>query len=463
MDGEHCENYADLANGIWWALLGSIFKVDKKEKQIHPMKKIAIIGLGYVGLPLAVEFGKVRPTLGFDINQQRIDELRSGKDHTLECSPEQLKVASQLCYSSQLDDLKSCQIFIVTVPTPVDQANRPDLTPLVNASQTVGQVLKKGDIVIYESTVYPGATEEVCVPVLEKISGFKFNQDFFCGYSPERINPGDKVNTLTSIKKITSGSTPVVAVEVDSLYNTIIKAGTWQAGSIKVAEAAKVIENSQRDLNIAFVNELSVIFERMGIDTLEVLEAAGSKWNFLPFRPGIVGGHCIGVDPYYLTHKAEELGYHPQIILAGRRMNDNMARYAARNVIKRMVQNGIDVAHSKIGVMGITFKENCPDIRNSKVADLVKEMQSWGATVVIADPWADVQEVQQEYGIALGTIDTNNKVDSLVVAVGHNEYRDISMPQLRALCRSDKPVLADIKSIYNRHEATAAGFTLFRF
>jgi UDP-N-acetyl-D-galactosamine dehydrogenase len=427
------------------------------------MKKIAIIGLGYVGLPLAVEFGKYRPVLGFDINQQRITELQSGQDHTLECSPAQLQEANHLAYSNQIDDLRACQIYIVTVPTPVDQANRPDMTPLVKASETVGKVLKAGDIVIYESTVYPGATEEVCVPMLEKLSGLKFNQDFYCGYSPERINPGDKVNTLTTIKKITSGSTPQIADEVDALYQQIIKAGTWKASSLKVAEAAKVIENSQRDLNIAFVNELSVIFERIGIDTLEVLEAAGSKWNFLPFRPGMVGGHCIGVDPYYLTHKAEELGYHPQVILAGRRINDDMARYAASSVVKRMLQNGIDVARSTVGVMGITFKENCPDIRNSKVADLVKELQQWGVNVVVADPWAEADEVSHEYGIQLGTIDAQNQVDALVIAVGHHEYREMTAAQLRALCKSEKPVLADIKSLYNRHEAASAGFTVFRF
>jgi UDP-N-acetyl-D-glucosamine/UDP-N-acetyl-D-galactosamine dehydrogenase len=426
-------------------------------------KKIAVIGLGYVGLPLAVEFGKHRQVLGFDINQRRIDELQLGQDHTLECSSAQLKEAAHLCYSNKLDELKACQIFIVTVPTPVDQANRPDMTPLVKASETVGKVLKAGDIVIYESTVYPGATEEVCVPVLEKVSGLKFNQDFFCGYSPERINPGDKVNTLTTIKKITSGSTSSAADEVDALYGSIIKAGTWKASSLKVAEAAKVIENSQRDLNIAFVNELSVIFERIGIDTLEVLEAAGSKWNFLPFRPGMVGGHCIGVDPYYLTHKAEELGYHPQVILAGRRINDDMARYAASSVVKRMLQNGIDVARSTVGVMGITFKENCPDIRNSKVADLVKELQQWGVNVVVADPWAEADEVSHEYGIQLGTIDAQNQVDALVIAVGHHEYREMTAAQLRALCKSEKPVLADIKSLYNRHEAASAGFTVFRF
>jgi UDP-N-acetyl-D-galactosamine dehydrogenase len=426
------------------------------------MKKIGIIGLGYVGLPLAAEFGKTRPVLGFDINKRRIDELKSGQDHTLECSPEQLKQATQLEYSNRLDDLRECQIFIVTVPTPVDKANRPDMTRLVKASETVGKVLKAGDIVIYESTVYPGATEEVCVPVLEKFSGLEFNQDFFCGYSPERINPGDKVNTLITIRKITSGSTSEVADEVDALYKSIIKAGTWKTSSLKVAEAAKVIENSQRDLNIAFVNELSVIFERIGIDTLEVLEAAGSKWNFLPFRPGMVGGHCIGVDPYYLTHKAEELGYHPQVILAGRRINDNMARYAARAIIKRMLQNGMDVPRSKVGVLGITFKENCPDIRNSKVADLVKELQAWGAKVVVADPWADPYEVIHEYGIKLGTIDVAHPVDSVVVAVGHEQFRRQTPQQLRQLCKTIQPVLGDIKSLYNRHDAVAAGFTVFR-
>ncbi|MBU3737564.1 MAG: nucleotide sugar dehydrogenase, partial [Rhodoferax sp.] len=365
-------------------------------------KKIGVIGLGYVGLPLAVEFGAIRPVVGFDINPQRIAELQAGSDRTLECSAEQLRSAALLTFSCQASDLATCRVFIVTVPTPVDTANRPDMTPLVRASETVGSVLKHGDIVIFESTVYPGATEEVCVPVLEKASGLRFNRDFFCGYSPERINPGDKINTLTTIKKITSGSTPEVADEVDTLYGSIIKAGTWKASSLKVAEAAKVIENTQRDLNIAFVNELSVIFERMGIDTLEVLEAAGSKWNFLPFRPGMVGGHCIGVDPYYLTHKAEELGYHPQVILAGRRINDNMARYAARNIIKRMLQNGVDVARSTVGVLGITFKENCPDIRNSKVVDLVRELQQWGCRVVVSDPWADAREVRHEYGIDLG-------------------------------------------------------------
>jgi UDP-N-acetyl-D-glucosamine/UDP-N-acetyl-D-galactosamine dehydrogenase len=427
------------------------------------LPKIAIIGLGYVGLPLAVEFGNKRPVLGFDINVARIAELCGGKDSTLEVTPENLAAATQLEFSNDVGKLIECGVFIVTVPTPIDQANRPDLTPIIKASETVGKTMKAGSTVIYESTVYPGCTEEVCVPILEKFSGLKFNEGFFCGYSPERINPGDKVNTLTTIKKITSGSTPDVASAIDELYSSIISAGTWKASSIKVAEAAKVIENSQRDLNIAFVNELSVIFDRLGIDTIEVLEAAGSKWNFLPFRPGMVGGHCIGVDPYYLTHKAEEVGYHPQVILAGRRINDDMARYAARNVIRLMLKNGIDVARSTIGVMGITFKENCPDIRNSKVADLVKELISWGANVVVADPWANAEEVCHEYGIRLGTIDTANQVDALVVAVGHNEFRAMSPQDLKTLCRTNQPVLADIKALYNRQAALDAGFTVFRF
>ncbi|KJH55870.1 Vi polysaccharide biosynthesis UDP-N-acetylglucosamine C-6 dehydrogenase TviB [Acinetobacter calcoaceticus] len=424
--------------------------------------RIAIIGLGYVGLPLAVEFGKKGPVIGFDINKNRINELKNGQDHTLEVSPEELLKAEKLSFSSNLDDLKTSNFFIVTVPTPVDQVNRPDLTPLKKASETVGQALKKGDIVVYESTVYPGATEEVCIPILEKISGLKFNQDFFAGYSPERINPGDKVNTLTKIKKITSGSTPEVADTVDAVYASIITAGTHKATSIKVAEAAKVIENTQRDLNIALVNELSVIFDRIGIDTLDVLEAAGSKWNFLPFRPGLVGGHCIGVDPYYLTHKAEEVGYHPQVILAGRRINDNMARYVARNTIKLMLQNGIDVPRAKVGVLGVTFKENCPDIRNSKVADLIKELEFWGAQVVVADPWADAAEVRHEYGIELGKVDAQNPVDSIILAVGHNEFRSLSASELRSYMKCEKPVLADVKSLFDRTEMSNAGFTVFR-
>lgn len=424
--------------------------------------KLAIIGLGYVGLPLAVEFGKLRPVLGFDINKGRIAELESGQDNTLEVSPDELAHATQLTFSSDTATLTDCGIFIVTVPTPIDKANRPDLTPLIKASETVGKALKAGTLVIYESTVYPGCTEEVCVPILEKISGLKFNQDFFCGYSPERINPGDKVNTLTKIRKITSGSTPEIAKTVDDLYSSIITAGTFMATSLRVAEAAKVIENTQRDLNIALVNELSVIFDRLDIDTTEVLEAAGSKWNFLPFRPGMVGGHCIGVDPYYLTHKAEEVGYNPQVILAGRRINDNMARYVARNVIKRMLRNGIDVSKSTVGMLGITFKENCPDIRNSKVVDMVREFETWGATVVIEDTWANAEDVAHEYGLKLCRVDSDNPVDSLVVAVGHNDYRNMSPTQLRALCRGEQPVLADVKSLYNRHDAAAAGFTVFR-
>lgn len=423
---------------------------------------IAVIGLGYVGLPLAVEFGKKIPTVGFDINNKRVIELKHFNDITLECSTEELKLASYLSFSTDLEHIKSCNVYIVTVPTPVDNVNRPDLTPLKKASETVGKVIKKGDIVIFESTVYPGATEEVCVPVLEHFSGLTFNQDFFAGYSPERINPGDKVNTLTKIKKITSGSTPEIANVVDSLYASIITAGTYKATSIKVAEAAKVIENTQRDLNIALVNELSVIFERIGIDTLDVLEAAGSKWNFLPFRPGLVGGHCIGVDPYYLTHKAEEVGYHPQVILAGRRINDDMSRYVARNTIKLMLKNGIDVPRATVCVLGITFKENCPDIRNSKVADLVKEFKQWGTTVLVVDPWANAAEVQHEYGFELTTMDEINQVDTLVVAVGHDEFRALSPSALKSFVKGNKPVFTDVKSIFNRDEISAEGFTVFR-
>lgn len=423
---------------------------------------IAIIGLGYVGLPLAVEFGKKVPTVGFDIHQKRVDELSQGQDHTLEVLPEELTQAKYLSFTTQLEQLKECNFFIVTVPTPIDYVNRPDLLPLQKASETIGKVLKKGDVVVYESTVYPGATEEVCIPVLEQVSGLKFNVDFFAGYSPERINPGDKVNTLTKIKKITSGSTPEIAELVDQVYLSIITAGTHKASSIKVAEAAKVIENTQRDLNIALVNELSIIFERIGIDTIDVLEAAGSKWNFLPFRPGLVGGHCIGVDPYYLTHKAEEVGYNPQVILAGRRINDNMARYVARNTIKLMLQNGIDVPRAKVGILGITFKENCPDIRNSKVADMIAEFQQWGVQVIVADPWADAQEVYEEYGVSLSNITTENPVDALVIAVGHNEFRAMSVEQLKALVCSEKPVLADVKSLFDREALTAQGFTVFR-
>ncbi|MFC3712422.1 nucleotide sugar dehydrogenase [Sphingoaurantiacus capsulatus] len=424
--------------------------------------KIAVIGLGYVGLPLAAEFGKLRPVLGFDIDEARVAELRAGRDSTLEVTSEELATSKHLTFSTDLEALRDCSVFIVTVPTPIDKVNRPDLTPLIRASETVGKVIRPGALVIYESTVFPGCTEEVCVPVLEKMSSLKFNEGFFCGYSPERINPGDKVNTLTKIRKVTSGSTPEAAKAVDDLYAAIITAGTFKATSLRVAEAAKVIENTQRDLNIALVNELSVIFDRLGIDTLEVLEAAGSKWNFLPFRPGMVGGHCIGVDPYYLTHKAEEVGYNPQVILAGRRINDNMARYVARNVIKHMLNNGIDVPRSTVGVLGITFKENCPDIRNSKVTDLIAELQKWNVNVIVSDPWADPAEVEHEYGIKLGTVDADHPVDALVVAVGHKEFAGMAPEALRALCRGDKPVLADVKALYNRHAAGDAGFTVFR-
>ena len=426
-------------------------------------REIAIIGLGYVGLPLAVCFGKHRKVIGFDIDEKRVEELERQVDITKECSPEQLTEAKHLQFTSNVENIKHCQIFIVTVPTPVDGARRPELSALRAASSMIGSILKQGDIVIYESTVYPGATEEVCVPELEKISNLTFNKDFFCGYSPERINPGDKVNTLTTIKKITSGSTKEATDDIDQLYASIIEAGTWRASSIKVAEAAKVIENSQRDLNIAFVNELSVIFDRLGIDTLEVLEAAGSKWNFIPFRPGMVGGHCIGVDPYYLTHKAEEVGYNPQVILAGRRINDNMARYAARNVIKKMLQNRIDVARSTIGVLGVTFKENCPDIRNSKIFDLIVELEGWGAQVVVIDNWASPKEVSDEHGLKLKKFDECPILDSVIVSVGHTEFRAISPQTLFKMCRNEhQPVLGDLKSLYDKGECEHAGFSVFR-
>ena len=426
------------------------------------MKKIAIIGLGYVGLPLAVEFGKIRKVIGFDINKIRVEQLRAGVDVTKECTADKLQAAQMLSYSFSIDDIRDAQIYIVTVPTPIDNVNRPDLCPLKTASKTVGSVLKEGDIVIFESTVFPGATEEICVPILEHESGLQFNKDFACGYSPERINPGDKVNTLAKIKKITSGSNSEAADEIDELYRSIITVGTWKASSLKVAEAAKVIENSQRDLNIAFVNELSVIFDRLDIDTLEVLEAAGSKWNFLPFRPGMVGGHCIGVDPYYLTHKAEEVGYNPQIILAGRRINDNMARYAAKSIIKRMLQNGIDVARSKVGVLGLTFKENCPDFRNTKVVDLIRELESWNVTVSISDPWADPDEVMQEYGLKL--VETSHMVglSAVIVAVGHNEFREMAVGEFRELCVAEGAVFGDLKSIYHKQSLRDAGFDVFR-
>jgi len=426
------------------------------------LKKIAVVGLGYVGLPLAVEFGKTRKVVGFDINETRVEQLQSGQDVTNECSVDQLKAAKDLNYSSSLDDIRDARIYIVTVPTPIDSVNRPDLRPLEAASKTVGSVLNAGDIVIYESTVFPGATEEICVPILEQESGLQFNKDFACGYSPERINPGDKINTLTKIQKITSGSNSEAADEIDDLYRSIISAGTWKASSLKVAEAAKVIENSQRDLNIAFVNELSVIFDRLDIDTLEVLEAAGSKWNFLPFRPGMVGGHCIGVDPYYLTHKAEQVGYNPQVVLAGRRINDNMARYAAKSVIKRMLQNGIDVARSNVGVLGLTFKENCPDIRNSKVVDLIRELETWNVTVSVADPWANQAEVEHEYGLKLVDAKNLRELSAIIVAVGHDEFRKMDMAEFRAICHAEGAVFGDLKSIYDKQSLRDAGFDIFR-
>lgn len=408
---------------------------------------IAIIGLGYVGLPLAVEFGKQRPVIGFDINAARIAELQSGQDHTLECSPEELAQASQLRYSCEPADLQQAQVFIVTVPTPVDQANRPDMTPLVKASQTVGQALKRGDVVIYESTVYPGATEEVCVPVLERFSGLKFNVDFFCGYSPERINPGDKEHRLPTIRKVTSGSTPEVADAVDALYGQIITAGTHKASSIKVAEAAKVIENTQRDVNIALMNELSLIFHRLGIDTLEVLHAAGTKWNFLPFRPGLVGGHCIGVDPYYLTHKAQEVGYHPEVILAGRRINDNMARHVADETVKLMLRKGHPVLGSKVLVLGLTFKENCPDLRNTKVVDIVRHLKTYNSQVDVYDPWIDVREAEHEYGLqCLAEAPQAGQYAAVVLAVGHQQFLELGEAGIKAWGQPHA-VLFDVKSI----------------
>jgi UDP-N-acetyl-D-galactosamine dehydrogenase len=414
------------------------------------MDKIAIIGLGYVGLPLAVEFGKVIEVVGFDINKERIEELKRHHDRTKEVEPDELARAKGLSYSFDLNDLKAVNYFIVTVPTPVDEFKKPDLTPLVKASETVGKVLKRGDTVIYESTVYPGCTEEVCIPVLEKVSGLKFNVDFFAGYSPERINPGDKLHRVTTIKKVTSGSTPEVAEKVDQLYKKIITAGTHKASSIKVAEAAKVIENSQRDLNIAFVNELALIFERVGIDTHEVLEAAGTKWNFLPFKPGLVGGHCIGVDPYYLTHKAESLGYTPQVILSGRRINDNMGVHIANAVIKLMAQNDLPINKADILVLGITFKENCPDIRNSKVVDVIRELQSFGTTVHIYDPQADGEEVQHEYGLSL-IERPDKKYHAIVMAVGHEEFKLLDWGAIR----QEKSVVYDVKGTLDRALVTA--------
>ncbi len=414
------------------------------------MEKIGIIGLGYVGLPLAVEFGKSMDVIGFDINQSRIDELKKGYDRTLEVDEAELKSSTKLTFSTKLEELATANYFIVTVPTPVDEYRNPDLTPLQSASRTVGSVLKKNDIVIYESTVYPGCTEEVCVPILEKVSGLKFNVDFFAGYSPERINPGDKQHRVADIKKVTSGSTPEIAEKVDQLYKKVIRAGTYKASSLKVAEAAKVIENSQRDVNIAFVNELALIFQRMGIDTHEVLEAAATKWNFLPFKPGLVGGHCIGVDPYYLTYKAQSLGYHPEVILSGRRINDNMGIFIANEVIKLMAKANMPISGGKILVLGLTFKENCPDIRNSKVVDVINELLTFGANVDVYDPHADAAEVKHEYNLTL-TTDLSQKYHAVVLAVSHKEFAAIELEKLK----EKNAIVYDIKGFLPKSSVTA--------
>jgi UDP-N-acetyl-D-galactosamine dehydrogenase len=436
--------------------------------------KIGVIGLGYVGLPLAVEFGKKRLVIGFDIKSDRIYELQNRYDRTLEVSKDDLLAAKGLTFTDDPKSLSQASIFIVTVPTPVDKSNRPDLNPLIRACRIVGNLLKVNDIVIFESTVYPGATEEICVPILEQESGLVYltedssacenNQSgFYVAYSPERINPGDKTKRLTNIIKITSGSTPLIAKVVDELYQQIITAGTHKVTSIKVAEAAKVIENAQRDLNIAFVNELSVIFNLIGIDTSEVLDAAATKWNFMPFKPGLVGGHCIGVDPYYLTYKAQELGYQPQVILSGRRINDDMSRYAAQNFIRLMLKNGINVATAVVGIMGITFKENCPDVRNSKVIDMIRELEQWGPQLKVMDPWANANEVLEQYGINLTTISVNNPVDSIIIAVSHLEFAQITPAQLRKFCKPQAlPVIADIKALYSKKELETQGFKVFK-
>jgi UDP-N-acetyl-D-galactosamine dehydrogenase len=413
--------------------------------------KIGVIGLGYVGLPLAVEFGKQFKTVGFDVKAARVAELKKGKDSTLEVEPDELRTARLLSYSTDVKTLKACNVFIVTVPTPIDDYKRPDLKPIESASRFIGQVLKKGDVVIFESTVYPGCTEEIAVPILEQVSGLKFNEDFFAGYSPERINPGDKQHRLTTIKKITSGSTPEVANYVDALYASIVKAGTHKASSIAVAEAAKVIENTQRDVNIALINELALIFNRLGIDTEEVLEAAGTKWNFLPFRPGLVGGHCIGVDPYYLTHKAQEIGYHPEMILAGRRINDNMAIYVAERVAQLMMRKRIHVNGARILVLGLAFKENCPDLRNSKVADVIRELKKFGAKVDVFDPWVDKAEAQHEYGIKPVGKPTKGRYDAVVLAVAHNEFKNMGIAEIRSFAKKSH-VLYDIKYVFEASE-----------
>ena len=410
---------------------------------------IAIVGLGYVGLPLAVEFGKQYDTVGFDTNRGRVDALAGGHDSTLEVEPELLASAMRLGFTSQLDGIARCGVYIVTVPTPIDAAKRPDLTPLIKASEAIGSVLRDGDIVIYESTVYPGCTEEVCVPILERVSGLKYNDGFYCGYSPERINPGDKAHRVTNILKVTSGSTPEVADFIDSLYASIITAGTHKASSIKVAEAAKVIENTQRDLNIALVNDLAILFNKLGIDTLEVLEAAGTKWNFLPFRPGLVGGHCISVDPYYLTHKAQEVGHHPQVILAGRRTNDGMGGYVADQVIKLMVRKGINPVRARVLVLGLAFKENCPDLRNTRVVDIVAALQDYSAQVDVFDPWVDAAQAQHEYGLTPVANPEQGAYDAVVLAVGHDEFRTLGADGIRALGKPGS-VVYDVKYVLPR-------------
>ena len=414
--------------------------------------KLAIVGLGYVGLPLAVEFGKKRSVLGFDINQKRIKELQGGVDHTLEVSSEELAEAGKLSYSADPAELAKCNVYIVTVPTPIDDYKQPDLTPLIKASETIGKVLKKGDIVIYESTVYPGATEEDCVPVLEKFSGLKFNTDFFAGYSPERINPGDKNHRVSTIKKVTSGSTPEVADLVNDLYSEIITAGTHKASSIRVAEAAKVIENTQRDVNIALINELALIFNKMGIDTEAVLEAAGTKWNFLPFRPGLVGGHCIGVDPYYLTHKAQAIGYHPEIILAGRRLNDSMGSYVVSQLVKAMTKRQIQVQGAKVLVMGLTFKENCPDLRNTRIVDILKELGEYSMDVDVFDPWVDPAEAEHEYGITPVKAPEKGAYDAIILAVSHHQFVELGAEGIRALGKPQH-VLYDLKYVLKADQA----------
>jgi UDP-N-acetyl-D-galactosamine dehydrogenase len=411
--------------------------------------RIAIVGLGYVGLPLAVEFGKHYETVGFDINASRVQELRSGRDSTLEVTAEELSQAGHLRFSAELEDIRACSIYIVTVPTPIDGAKRPDLKPLVRASEALGNVLKKGDIVVYESTVYPGCTEEICVPILERVSGLRFNQDFYAGYSPERINPGDKAHRVTSILKVTSGSTPEAAETVDRLYASIITAGTHKVSSIKVAEAAKVIENTQRDLNIALVNDLAMLFNKLGIDTLEVLEAAGTKWNFLPFRPGLVGGHCISVDPYYLTHKAQEVGHHPDVILAGRRTNDGMGAYVAEQVVKLMVRNAINPVNARVLILGLAFKENCPDLRNTRVIDVVNSLRGYNAQVDVHDPWVDEAEAQHEYGLAMISQLHSGTYDAVVVAVGHEQFRRLGSEGIRAFGKPQS-IVYDVKYVLPR-------------